>query len=62
LTHPLRYYNIWCSAIPEKIHELKQEVGLHTNHYYEQLAFGTNGLTNLKNDIEELSKLIGEPI
>jgi len=62
LTHPSRYYNLWCSAIPEKIHKLGQEVGLHTDHYYEQLAFGVDGLTSIKNDVKKLSKLIGEPI
>ncbi len=62
LTRPKRYYNIWCSSIPAKIHALGQEVGLHTDHYYEQLAFGLDGLSELKADIQKLSELIGEPI
>lgn len=62
LTHPERYYNLWASVIPKKIHDLGHEVGLHTDHYYEQLAFGTDGLANLQSDIKRLSELIGAPV
>lgn len=62
LTHHERYYNLWVSTIPKKIHALGQEVGLHTDHYYEQLAFGTEGLEKLKTDIGKLSKLINAPV
>lgn len=62
LTHPERYYNLWNSTIPKKIYELGQEVGLHSDHYYEQLVYGVNGLENLRRDINRLSHLIGSPI
>jgi hypothetical protein len=62
LTHPDSYYDIWKSDIPKKILEMGHEVGLHSDHYYEQLEFGVDGLANLKNDIKKLSNLIGEPI
>ena len=62
LTHPDRYYSIWESDIPRTIHELGQEVGLHTDHFYEQLAFGKDGLSNLKDDINRLGEQIGKPI
>ena len=62
LTHPDRYYDLWCSDIPKKIIQLGQEVGLHSDHYYEQLVYGIDGITKLKKDIKKLGKLIGEPI
>ncbi|WP_417326350.1 hypothetical protein [Halarcobacter sp.] len=62
LTHPKRYYNLWHSDILLKAHNLGHEVGIHTDHYYEQLEFGIDGLSTLKEDIKRLSDLIGEPI
>ena len=62
LTHPDRYYNLWVSDIPKKIVSLAQEVGLHSDHYYEQLAFGKDGLSELKSDISRLSELIESPV
>ena len=62
LTHPQRYYDIWHSDIPKQVHSLGHEVGLHSDHLYEQLEFGKNGLSELKQDIKQLSKLVGEPI
>ncbi len=62
LTHPKRYYDLWKSNIPKKIHENGHEVGIHSDHYYEQLEFKVDGLSNLKEDIKRLSNLIGEPI
>lgn len=58
LTHPERYYNIWNSDIPKKIYNMGFEVGIHTDHYYEQLIYGIDGLDKLKKDILELKKLI----
>lgn len=57
LTHPDRYYNLWVSDIPKKIANLGQEVGLHSDHFYEQLVFGKNGLNELRLDVEKLSNL-----
>ncbi len=62
LTHPERYYKIWESGIPRKIHEYGHEVGLHSDHYYEQVSMGINGLKKLKEDIVHLSKETGAPI
>ncbi len=62
LTHPDRYYDLWKSDIPKNTLKMGHEVGLHSDHYYDQLELGIDGLTTLKNDIKRLSSLIGEPI
>ncbi|MCS6858747.1 MAG: methyltransferase domain-containing protein [Abditibacteriales bacterium] len=62
LTHPDRYYRIWESDVPRYVHERGFEVGLHSDHYYEQLAFGKPGLESLRRDLERLSQLIGSPV
>lgn len=62
LTHPKRYYNIWNSSIPRYISRLGQEVGLHSDHYFEQLSEGVDGLSVLRNDVRKLGDLIGEPV
>ena len=62
LTHPSRYYQIWNSKIPKEVLDLGHEVGLHTDHMYEQIINKTDGLSQLKNDIKKLSDLIKKPI
>lgn len=62
LTHPGRQYNIWGSGVPGKVRELGHEVGLHSDHYYEQIALGKDGLRELKSDILKLSDEAGEEI
>lgn len=62
LTHPDRYYRIWDSDIPKIVKDMGFEVGLHSDHYFEELKFGVDGLKKLKEDIKKLSELIGEPI
>jgi len=62
LSHPDRYYDIWKSTIPKEVFDLGHEVGLHTDHYYEELISGIDGLQKLKDDIKRLSEAIGEPI
>ncbi|MCG8612121.1 MAG: class I SAM-dependent methyltransferase, partial [Pseudomonadales bacterium] len=62
LTHPERYYNPWGSGIPAQIHQLGQEVGLHSDHYYGQLVDGDDGLSRLKADVTRLSAETGAPI
>ena len=62
LTHPARYYKIWKSDVPRLVYELGHEVGLHSDHYYEQLINGIDGLNKLKDDIQSLSDEIGQPI
>lgn len=59
LPHPNRYYDLWVSDIPRRISGLGQEVGIHSDHYYEQLTEGADGLANLKRDIARLNDLIG---
>ena len=62
LTHPTRYYQLWNSGIPRKVYELGHEVGLHSDHYYEQLVYGVDGLKQLRADISHLSQEIGTNI
>lgn len=62
LTFPDRYYNIWESDVPKRISEMGFEVGLHSDHYYEQLVFGKDAIKEIKNDAERLSKLISKPV
>ncbi|MDP8247259.1 MAG: methyltransferase domain-containing protein [Candidatus Tritonobacter lacicola] len=62
LTNPGRHYRLWGSGVPGRVRELGHEVGLHTDHYYEQAAFGKDGLGELKGDIRKLSEEAGEEI
>jgi len=62
LTHPERYYEIWNSSIPSLIHKNGFEVGIHSDHYYEELVFGTNALKKIKEDIVRLSDIAGVKI
>jgi hypothetical protein len=62
LTHPDRYYKLWDSGISKKVAVLGFEVGLHTEHYYEQLTLGIDGLTTLRADIDKLNQEAGTKI
>jgi len=62
LTFPNRYYNIWKSDIPKIISNMGFEVGLHTDHYYEQIISGKDAIEGIKEDVKRLSNLIGKPI
>ena len=62
LTFPSRYYNIWRSDIPKIVSDMSFEVGLHTDHYYEQLISGRDATEGIKEDVKKLSKLVGKPI
>jgi hypothetical protein len=62
LTFTNRYYNIWESNIPKIIHEKGFEVGLHSDHYYEELISGKNALSGITHDVKKLSNVIGSPI
>lgn len=55
-------YRIWQSDIPRKLVELGHEVGLHSDHFYEQLALNRDGLARLREDIRKLSELCGKNI
>ena len=62
LTNPDRHYRLWGSGIPRAVRELGHEVGLHSDHYYEQIALGADGLRNLTHDVLKLSDEAGEKI
>lgn len=62
LTFQERCYRIMGSGIPKKVREYGHEVGLHSDHYYEQLVNGIDGIKQLKEDISKLSKEICAPI
>lgn len=62
LTFPNRYYDIWKSDIPRIISDMGFEVGLHTDHYYEQLISAKDAIEGIREDVEKLSKQIGKPI
>lgn len=61
LTDP-RHYNIWDSQVPLFVSKLNFEVGVHSNHYWEQLTLGTNALQRIKEDVQRLSECIGKPV
>jgi len=62
LTFPERYYSLWNSSIPKKISDMGFEVGLHSDHYYEQLISNIDAIERIKEDVKRLSDLIGKPI
>lgn len=63
LTHPDRYYKIWGSGIPKQVANIPgQEVGLHSDHYYEQLTRSIDAIAAIKKDIERLSHEASTPI
>ncbi len=62
LTNESRYYRVFGSGIPKEVVELGHESGLHTDHYYEQLVSGIDGLAVLKEDVSKLSAEIGQPV
>jgi len=62
LTFSSRYYDIWKSNIPKIVDDMGFEVGLHTDHYYEELISGKDAIEGIKWDVKRLSKLIGKSI
>ena len=62
LTFPSRYYSIWDSGIPRRIAELGQEVGLHSDHLFDELTNRTDGLSRLKDDLAKLGEEAGQRI
>jgi peptidoglycan/xylan/chitin deacetylase (PgdA/CDA1 family) len=55
-------YDIWSSDVPGKLREMGHEVGLHSDHHYEQVALGRDGLERLREDVRRLGDLAGGPI
>lgn len=62
LTDPMLHYDIWSTQIPRNITSLGQEVGIHSDHYFQQITTGIDGLQRLKDDIKKMSDLCGHPI
>jgi len=62
LTFPSRYYNIWKSDIAKIIADRGFEVGLHTDHYYEQLISGKDAIEGIKEDVKRMNDLIGKSV
>ena len=62
LTFEERYYNIWNSKIPKMVADLGFEIGLHTDHYYEQLLTGKDAITAIKKDARKLSDIAGKEV
>jgi len=62
LSHPVRYYRLWGSGVPKRVGDLGHEVGLHTDHFFEELRLGTNGLEELRSDIARLAEEAGTPV
>ena len=66
LVHPDRYYDIWRSPIPAELSEQAFEIGLHTDHFYEEIAYRGGGaresLSRLRDDIEKLSIQVDRPV
>ncbi|MAG93331.1 MAG: hypothetical protein CMJ48_06230, partial [Planctomycetaceae bacterium] len=55
-------YRLWDSDVPRRLIELGHEVGLHSDHRYEEVALGRDGLARLREDVARLSELCGRPI
>lgn len=63
LTRPERYYAIWGSDVPRAVaHEERQEVGLHTDHYFEELTMERPALPAIREDVAKLAAEAGVPI
>lgn len=62
LTFPKRYYDIWNSKIPKGLAEMGFEIGLHSDHYYEEILTKRNALELIRNDVRKLSKITGSKI
>ena len=62
LSNSKLHYDIWKSDAPKKVAELGIEVGLHTDHYFEEKTGGRKALDGIREDVKRLSELIGKPI
>lgn len=55
-------YDVWNSDVPRRLVEIGHEVGLHSDHMYEQCALGRDGLARLREDVKRLSDAAGAPV
>lgn len=49
-------YRVWESDIPRRVAALGHEVGVHSDHQYEQLALERDGLARLREDVARLAE------
>ena len=61
ILNPEKYYKVSAEII-RGILSLNHEVGLHSDHLTQQLSKNKNGLDLIRNDVQILSELLGEPI
>lgn len=63
LTNPQRHYKIWGSGVPALVGSKEgQEVGLHSDHYYEQIVYGRPALEAIRDDVQRLSMEARRPV
>jgi hypothetical protein len=55
-------YRVWESDVPRRVAEMGHEVGVHSDHLYEQLALGRDGLARLREDVERMSAHAGSRV
>lgn len=63
LPHPDSYYQLWGSGVPRQVaHMPGQEIGLHSDHHYQQLAGGPEALQQIRADVRKLAEEADAPI
>ena len=62
LTIPERHYNIWKTDIVKKVSDMGFEIGLHTDHFYDELTKGIDAKKQIKKDLNKMEKLIRKKI
>ena len=62
LTQPNLHYDIWRTTVPAQTADMGFKVGLHTDHYYEELIGGRRALEGIRSDLRRLCQLIGQPV
>ncbi|MFK7959774.1 MAG: hypothetical protein AB8G96_04545 [Phycisphaerales bacterium] len=55
-------YRIWESDIPRRVAALGHEVGVHSDHHYEQLALERDGIARLHEDVVRMAEHAGVPV
>ena len=62
LTNPERHYDIWKSQVLAKIAQKGFEIGLHSDHLYEEIMGQGPSLERIKKDINKLKEISGTEI
>lgn len=55
-------YRIWESDVPRRVAALGHEVGIHSDHLYEQLALQRDGLARLREDVARMREHADAPV